>query len=230
MSAQSWGTHWVNIDTMCWPSGASVGSNTEGMQMSAKGRAAARPATASWKAHFDLLERAGQDDGAAVHLGVEAGLGGELGQPVDGEVDLDGARAGVPPLDVVDEVPGELVAVEHARGSRSSGARSSTTSGARELLAVDQGDAGDPPAGRRDLGDRRLRCGPRRRRTAAEAIAWVRPPMPPSGKPQEPSSPSPTSPILWWAMTNAVPGDRGPAHVPMTPETESTPRTCGDSK
>ena len=54
--------------------------------------------------------------------------------------------------------------------------------------------------------------------------------MPPSGKPHEPSSPSPTSPILWWAMTNAVPGDRGPAHVPITPETDSTPSICGDSK
>ena len=33
------GTHCVNIDTTCWPSGASVGSNTDGMQMSANGSA-----------------------------------------------------------------------------------------------------------------------------------------------------------------------------------------------
>ena len=65
---------------------------------------------------------------------------------------------------------------------------------------------------------------------AADAIAAVRPPIPPSGNPHEPSSPSPTSPILWWAITNAVPGERGPAHVPITPDTESTPSTSGDSK
>ena len=44
------GTHCVNIDTTCLPSGASVGSKTLGMQMSANGSAAARPATASWNA------------------------------------------------------------------------------------------------------------------------------------------------------------------------------------
>ena len=27
------------------------------------------------------------------------------------------------------------------------------------------------------------------------------------------------SPIEWWAMTYAVPGSQGPAHVPMTPLT-----------
>ena len=54
--------------------------------------------------------------------------------------------------------------------------------------------------------------------------------MPPAGNPHEPSWPSPTSPIWWWAITNAVPGDRGPAHVPITPDTESTPSICGDSK
>ena len=53
----------------------------------------------------------------------------------------------------------------------------------------------------------------------------MRPPIPPSGNPHEPSSPSPTSPIWWWAITKAVPGDRGPAHVPITPDTESTPST-----
>ena len=44
--------------------------------------------------------------------------------------------------------------------------------------------------------------------------------MPPSGKPHEPSWPSPTSPILWCAITYAVPAERGPAHVPITPLTD----------
>ena len=43
------GTHWVNIDTMWWPSGASESSNTDGMQMSANGRVGRAAAdTASW--------------------------------------------------------------------------------------------------------------------------------------------------------------------------------------
>ena len=66
--------------------------------------------------------------------------------------------------------------------------------------------------------------------SAARRNAWVTPPIPPSGKPQVPSCPSPTSPILWWAMTYAVPAERGPAHVPITPLTDSTPFICGDSK
>jgi hypothetical protein len=31
-------------------------------------------------------------------------------------------------------------------------------------------------------------------------------------------------------MTKAVPGERGPAHVPITPDTDRTPSTSGDSK
>ncbi len=50
------GTHCVNIETTCWPSGASVRSNTDGMQMSANGVAAGRPATASWNAPLDVVE------------------------------------------------------------------------------------------------------------------------------------------------------------------------------
>ncbi len=55
------------------------------------------------------------------------------------------------------------------------------------------------------------------------------PPMPPSGYPQLPSWPSPTSPMEWWAITYAVPGSHGPAHVPMMPLTAISPLTCGDS-
>ncbi len=36
---------------------------------------------------------------------------------------------------------------------------------------------------------------------------------------------------MWWcAITYAVPGVRGPAHEPMTADTESTPRIASDSK
>ena len=65
---------------------------------------------------------------------------------------------------------------------------------------------------------------------AAAASARVRPPIPPSGNPHCPSWPSPTSPMWWCAITYAVPGERGPAHVPITPLTDSTPCISGDSK
>ena len=65
--------------------------------------------------------------------------------------------------------------------------------------------------------------------SAALRNAPVTPPIPPRGKPHVPSSPSPTSPILWCAITYAVPAERGPAHVPMTPLTDRTPRIGGDS-
>jgi hypothetical protein len=61
---------------------------------------------------FDLVERAGQHDRAAVHLGVEPGLRRELGQPVDRDVHLDRAATRVPPLDVAHEVRRQIVAVD----------------------------------------------------------------------------------------------------------------------
>ena len=65
--------------------------------------------------------------------------------------------------------------------------------------------------------------------SADRRIAPATAPMPPSGKPQLPSWPSPTSPIEWWAMTYAVPGSKGPAQVPITPLTARAPLTSGDS-
>ena len=61
-------------------------------------------------------------------------------------------------------------------------------------------------------------------------MAVVTLPMPPSGNPHDPMGPSPTLPMLWCAITYAVPGDRGPAHVPMTPLTDKTPLRASDSK
>ena len=47
-----------------------------------------------------------------MHLGIEAGLRGELRQAIDGEIDLHGAAAGVPPGDVAHELGGQLVAID----------------------------------------------------------------------------------------------------------------------
>ena len=51
--------------------------------------------------------------------------------------------------------------------------------------------------------------------SAALRSASLTAPIPPRGKPHDASWPSPMSPILWCAITNAVPAERGPAHVPM---------------
>ena len=72
-----------------------------------------------------------------------------------------------------------------------------------------------------------------RRRTGEPPRAARRTPRPclPPGTPTRPSRPpSPTSPTLWCTVTYAVPGERGPAQVPITPLTARTPLSCGLSK
>ena len=64
---------------------------------------------------------------------------------------------------------------------------------------------------------------------AAAAIAPLTPPIPPRGNPHAPDWPS-ASPTWWCSITYAVPADRGPAQVPITPDTEATPRTASLSK
>ena len=64
---------------------------------------------------------------------------------------------------------------------------------------------------------------------AARASAPVTAPIPPRGNPQAPACP-PASPTWWCSITYAVPAERGPAHVPITPETDSRPRIASLSK
>ena len=59
---------------------------------------------------------------------------------------------------------------------------------------------------------------------AARARAPDTAPIPPRGNPQA------DSPMWWCSITYAVPADRGPAHVPITPETDSRPRIASLSK
>ena len=70
-------------------------------------------------------------------------------------------------------------------------------------------------------------CAPNERAAAASAL--VTPPIPPRGKPQAPAWP-PVSPMWWCSITYAVPADRGPAQVPITPDTESRPSIASLSK
>ena len=64
---------------------------------------------------------------------------------------------------------------------------------------------------------------------AAAAMAAATAPIPPRGNPQAPDCP-PASPTWWCSITYAVPALRGPAQVPMTPDTDSTPRSASLSK
>ena len=80
--------------------------------MSANGVAAGRPGDRILERAFDVVERVGEDDGAAVHLGIETGPGAELRQLVDGDVDLHRAAARLPLCDRGDEVVGELGLVD----------------------------------------------------------------------------------------------------------------------
>ena len=229
VDAHSCGTHCVNIDTTCWPSGASVGSNTDGMQMSAKGSAAARPADRVLERALDVVERLGEHDRAAVHLGIEAGLGGELGQPVDRDVDLHGAAAGLPALDRVDEVVGQLGAVDLVEERDLRVRRRDHDVGAQLLARLERHAAHATGRARRCARPAR-RCGPSRRSRAPRRAARRSPrPCRPRGSPTTRAARRPASPILWCAITYAVPGERGPAHVPITPLTDSTPCICGDA-
>ena len=201
--------------------------------MSANGSARGAARDRVLERALDVVERLGEHDRAAVHLGVEAGLGGELGQPVDGDVHL------------------------HRAAARSSSARCRSTKSAGSSRAVDALQERDLRVrrGDHDVGAAAPRptrasttpvAGPSRtsmrataasvrtvdaeRRAPRRAAPAVTAPMPPSGKPHEPSWPSPTSPILWCAITYAVPGERGPAQVPMTPLTDEHAVHRGDSK
>jgi hypothetical protein len=72
-----------------------------------------------------------------------------------------------------------------------------------------------------------LTCAPNIR--AARDSAPDTPPMPPRGNPQAPAAPS-VSPMWWCSITYAVPAERGPAQVPITPDTDSRPSIASLSK
>ena len=66
---------------------------------------------------LDVVERLREHDRAAVHFGIEAGLRGELGQPVDGDVDLHRSAARLPAFDRGDEVGGQARRGRSGRGT-----------------------------------------------------------------------------------------------------------------
>ena len=190
--------------------------------MSANGSAAGRPATASWNALSIVVERVGEHDRAAVHLGIEAGLGGELREPVEREVDLHRAAAALPPLDV-------------GRRSRRAARRGRVLEerdlrvgrrDRRRRRAISSPDCEHDAASR---GRCARRCGARSRRCARSApndsaalaqrlgdrahAARGEAPRRRAGRRRRRRSCGAPS-------RSAVPGERGPAQVPMTPLTD----------
>ena len=179
--------------------------------MSAKGSAAARPATASWNAPSMSSSDSREHDRAAVHLGVEAGLGRELGQPVDRDVHLHRAAA-------------RSSSARCARRSRSGSSARSMCSQERDLrMRRGDHDVGAQLLARLERRRRaRARCARRCARPArrcARSRRWrsrrrAAPGSPRPcrlrGSPTSRAGPSPTSPILWCAITYAVPGRARP--------------------
>ena len=117
---------------------------------------------------------------------VGAGVGGEVGELGESQVDLDHAAAGLPVLDVLDEVVGQVAARHVVEEGR---------------LGVQGGHhhrcAGSPPRSRGPRpapAARRPGCGRPGRRSGSRApklradrsMAPATPPMPPSGNPQLP--------------------------------------------
>ena len=111
--------------------------------MSANGSVAGCPATASWSARLDVVERLGEHDRAAVHLGSNSGMAGELGSRSTARLTFT-----VPDRLCHASMSATKSAGSSARSTRSRneifGCAVVTTVGARELRTVGQRDADRP--------------------------------------------------------------------------------------
>ena len=149
----------------------------------------------------ELHARRHLDRTGVVLLQLGAAVGREVGQLAEREVDLHDTAARLPPLDVAHEVVGQVARGRRGRGRRSCGCRLVTTTGARSSVP----SASTAPCTRPPFtSSRSTRASVRisaPNDSAERRIAADTPPMPPSGKPQLPSCPSPTSPMEWCAMT-----------------------------
>ena len=128
---------------------------------------------------LEVVEALGQHDRAAMHLGIGPRMAGEHRQPVQHEVDLHGAAAGLPGLDLGDEAGRQHTGVQQPQ-ERDLRVRGGDHDTGIHLLAGGQGHAGDPAAAGADPGDlgpgadlgaERARGGGERRRHPAHAAA-----------------------------------------------------------
>ena len=158
--------------------------------MSANGRAAGCPPTASWNA----VSTSSSDRASTIvppcTSGSKPGLHGELRQPVDRDVDLDCARARSSSARCRRRTrPG---ARRGRRGRRNAivGWTVVTTTGASSSSPSASATPVTRPSRVRMRVHRRARCGSRRRTTGPRTPSpRSRPPMPPAGNPHAPSSP-----------------------------------------
>ena len=149
-----------------------------------------------------VLDGRGHLHRAGVVLGHRgAGVGGEVGQLGQGQVDLDHAAPGLPPLDVLDEVVGQLGGAQVVEEGRP-GMEGGHHQRGHDLLAALEHDARGPGPGPPGCGlpGASVRISAPKLR-ADRSMASATAPMPPSGKPQLPRWPSPMSPMEWWAIT-----------------------------
>ena len=188
VAAHVCGTHCVNIDTTCWPSGASVGSNTDGMQMSANGSVAARPATASWNAPSMSSSDSASTIVPPCTSGSKPGLAVNSGSRSTATFTFTVPLRVFQRSIAVDEVGRERGAVDLLEERDLRMRRGDHDVGAQLLTRLER-DAAHAPVAHVDARDRRVGAHGRavRERRVAQRVAH--PPMPPSGKPHEPSWP-----------------------------------------
>ena len=87
-----------------------------GITPSENGIAAGRPAARILEGVLEVVDRVAELDRASVMHGRRgAGIGDEVGELRQGEVDLHDAAARVPAFDVLDEVVGKFVPVSWSR-------------------------------------------------------------------------------------------------------------------
>ena len=228
IAAHVCGTHCVNIDTTCWPSGASVGSNTDGMQMSANGSAAARPATASWNA------RSMSSSDSASTIVPPCTSGSKPGLAVNSGSRSTATFTFTVPLRVfqrsiaVDEVGRERGAVDLVEERDLRMRRRDHDVGA-QLLARLERHAAHAPVAHVDARDRRVGAHRRAvRRAAAARSASLTRPCRLRGSPTSRAGRRPRRRSCGAPSRTRCPASAGPAHTPITPLTDSTPCICGD--
>ena len=177
--------------------------------MSAKGSAAARPATASWNAPSMSSRDSASTIVPPCTSGSKPGLAVNSGSRSTATFTF------TVPLRVfhrsiaVDEVGGQLVPVDLVE-ERDLRMRGRDHDVGAQLLARFEGHAARAAVAHVDARDRCVGAHGRAVRDRGVAQGLAHPAHAAFGEAPRAGWPSPASPTLWWAITYAVPGERGP--------------------